>query len=146
MSANAIRERREAIGWTQRQLGDAAGVSDETVRKVEQGKHVRTKTIAAIDAALTEGERHGRSAIADADRPMGGLMGTQSDGDVSVPTSEQNVVRIKAQAIGWELSATYTDAEDRLHALEDISKAWAAMMGGGARTGGNVDDAGDARG
>ncbi len=46
-----------------------------------------------------------------------------------VTRPERNVVRISAQAIGWELSATYTDAEDRVQALEDIAKAWAAMMG-----------------
>lgn len=67
----------------------------------------------------------------DAGQIGGGGM-TKSEGEPRVPDerSEKNVVRISAQAIGWELSATYTDAEDRQRALEDIGKVWSSIMGG----------------
>jgi transcriptional regulator with XRE-family HTH domain len=143
MSANGnpgVRERREALGWTQPELAAAAGLSDETVRKAEQGKYVSAKSLRLIEEALLAGDRStARSALA-------GVSGEGATVTPSVERPERNVVRISAQAIGWELSATYTDAEDRVHALEDIAKAWAAMMGGSGGIGGSSSEDGPGTG
>lgn len=56
MSANDVRERRIALRLTQVRLAALAGVSDETVRKIEQGKPVGPTSIRAVLDALTEKE------------------------------------------------------------------------------------------
>lgn len=43
---NALREAREARGWTQGQLADAIGVSRKTVNTVENGVFVPSTVIA----------------------------------------------------------------------------------------------------
>lgn len=56
MSANTVRERRLALRLTQVRLAALAGVSDETVRKIEQGKPIGPTSLRAVLDALTEKE------------------------------------------------------------------------------------------
>lgn len=51
-----IRKRREALLWTQAALGKRSGFSEETVRKIEAGIHVKPATLQAVLDALTNGE------------------------------------------------------------------------------------------
>lgn len=46
----------------------------------------------------------------------------------NVATGGLNVVTVKARAIGVELTSTYTDAEDRPRALENITRALVELM------------------
>jgi transcriptional regulator with XRE-family HTH domain len=57
-----------------------------------------------------------------------------------VQQGDRQYVRIAAQAVGWELTASYTDADDRRTALADIAEAWRHIMGG---TGDGGSSAGD---
>ncbi len=51
--ARTIIERRKAAGWTQEQLARAAGVRQETVSRLETGKHApHVRTVDRIDLAL----------------------------------------------------------------------------------------------
>ena len=51
--ARTIIERRKAAGWTQEQLARAAGVRQETVSRLETGKHTpNVRTVDRIDLAL----------------------------------------------------------------------------------------------
>jgi DNA-binding XRE family transcriptional regulator len=51
--ARTIIERRKAAGWTQEQLARAAGVRQETVSRLETGKHApNIRTVDRIDSAL----------------------------------------------------------------------------------------------
>ncbi len=51
--ARTIIERRKAAGWTQEQLARAAGVRQETVSRLETGKHSpNVRTVDKIDLAL----------------------------------------------------------------------------------------------
>ena len=53
--ARTIIERRKAAGWTQEQLARAAGVRQETVSRLETGKHApNIRTVDKIDLALTD--------------------------------------------------------------------------------------------
>jgi len=50
---NRIRAARQALGWTQDQLAEAAGVSPRTVHAVEQGHPCRQTTKRLILNALS---------------------------------------------------------------------------------------------
>ncbi|MDG2336185.1 MAG: helix-turn-helix domain-containing protein [Myxococcota bacterium] len=50
---NRIRAARQALGWTQDQLAQAAGVSPRTVHAVEQGKPCRQTTKRCLLNALS---------------------------------------------------------------------------------------------
>jgi DNA-binding XRE family transcriptional regulator len=51
--ARTIIERRKAAGWTQEELARAAGVRQETVSRLETGKHApNIRTVDRIDLAL----------------------------------------------------------------------------------------------
>src|SRR5260370_36473625 len=51
--ARTIIERRKAAGWTQEQLARAAGVRQETVSRLETGKHApNIRTVDKIEFAL----------------------------------------------------------------------------------------------
>jgi DNA-binding XRE family transcriptional regulator len=51
--ACAIIERRKAAGWTQEKLAKAAGVRQETISRLETGKHSpNIRTVDSIDLAL----------------------------------------------------------------------------------------------
>lgn len=53
--ARTIIERRKAAGWTQEQLARAAGVRQETLSRLETGKHApNVRTVDKIDAALNK--------------------------------------------------------------------------------------------
>lgn len=56
MDANETRSRREALLLTQTQLAALAGISDETLRKIEQGKVVRPSNVKRVMDALVEQE------------------------------------------------------------------------------------------
>ncbi len=49
---NRIRAARQALGWTQTNLADRAGVSPRTVHAVEKGRSCRQATKRLILAAL----------------------------------------------------------------------------------------------
>ncbi len=49
---NRIRAARQALGWTQTDLADRAGVSPRTVHAVEKGRSCRQATKRLILAAL----------------------------------------------------------------------------------------------
>lgn len=57
MSANGVRDRRLALMLTQVQLAALAGISDETLRKIEQGKRVSPKNMRRVLDALDREER-----------------------------------------------------------------------------------------
>jgi transcriptional regulator with XRE-family HTH domain len=50
----AIEQRRDALGWTQRDLSDASGVSLTTISAIERGarEHFQSTTLTALDRAL----------------------------------------------------------------------------------------------
>ncbi len=50
---NRIRAARQALGWTQDELADAAGVSPRTVHAVEQGRVCRQTTKRLLLNALS---------------------------------------------------------------------------------------------
>jgi DNA-binding XRE family transcriptional regulator len=51
--ARTIIERRKAAGWTQEQLARAAGVRQETISRLETGKHApNLRTVDRIELAL----------------------------------------------------------------------------------------------
>ncbi len=53
--ANTLARRREAAGWSQRELAERAKVRPETVSRLETGKHAATvTTVDKIDRALKE--------------------------------------------------------------------------------------------
>ena len=49
---NRIRAARQAVGWTQTELADKAGVSPRTVHAVEKGRPCRQSTKRRLLAAL----------------------------------------------------------------------------------------------
>jgi transcriptional regulator with XRE-family HTH domain len=49
-----IRAARGLLGWSQRDLSSAAGVSLSTVKAFESGRDVRVSVMTAIEAALAE--------------------------------------------------------------------------------------------
>jgi ribosome-binding protein aMBF1 (putative translation factor) len=53
--AQQIRRRRQAAGWTQADLAAKAGVRQETISRLEGGKHApNVRTVDKIDRALEE--------------------------------------------------------------------------------------------
>jgi len=53
--ARQIIKRREAVGWTQAELAGRAGVRQETVCRIETGKHAPSiSTVDKLDRALQE--------------------------------------------------------------------------------------------
>jgi len=53
--AQQILRRRQAAGWTQAELAERAGVRQETVSRLESGKHApNIRTVDRIDRALRE--------------------------------------------------------------------------------------------
>lgn len=48
----SIREARAALGWTQEELAERAGVSRPTVARIERGDDVNTATLTRVAAAL----------------------------------------------------------------------------------------------
>lgn len=57
MSANGVRERRTALLLSQVELAALAGISDETLRKIEQGKRVNPANLRRVLDALDQAER-----------------------------------------------------------------------------------------
>lgn len=51
----SLRERREGAGLSADQLGAKAGVSGETIRRIERGENTSTLTQRKIDEALAAG-------------------------------------------------------------------------------------------
>jgi transcriptional regulator with XRE-family HTH domain len=49
-----IRAARGLLGWSQRNLASAAGVSLSTLKAFESGRDVRVSALAAIEAALID--------------------------------------------------------------------------------------------
>lgn len=49
---NAIRKKRETLGWTQEKLADQAGYSDKVIRNVEHGVRTKLQTIRDVCKAL----------------------------------------------------------------------------------------------
>lgn len=47
-----IRAARQALGWTQDELAEKAGISPRTIHAVEQGRHCRQATKRCILSAL----------------------------------------------------------------------------------------------
>jgi transcriptional regulator with XRE-family HTH domain len=58
LMARQILQRRKALGLSQRELAERAGVRNETLCRLETGKHApTTRTIDKIDRALSAEER-----------------------------------------------------------------------------------------
>ena len=49
---NRVREFRSALGWTQQQLADAAGVSRQSINSIECGRYVPSLPLALTFARL----------------------------------------------------------------------------------------------
>lgn len=47
-----IRDARDALGWSQEELADHAGVSRPTIARIERGDDVSTATLVKVSAAL----------------------------------------------------------------------------------------------
>lgn len=56
MDGSEAKQRREALKKSQRELAKIAGISNETVRKFEQGGHVQPESVQAIEVALESAE------------------------------------------------------------------------------------------
>ena len=60
--ARSLIRRRRALGWSQAELARRAGVRNETVNRLERGKHIPTlPTVSKIERALESGERPHKS-------------------------------------------------------------------------------------
>jgi transcriptional regulator with XRE-family HTH domain len=59
---------RAAVGWGVRELSKAAGVSVDTVSRLERGEELLPRTVAAIRSAL---ETAGVQFIGPGDEPQG---------------------------------------------------------------------------
>lgn len=134
---------REALrrkGMSQKALGEATGLDKGTVSAFFTGHRWPTAdTRDGIERALDlpAGTLERVYDGTDPDEPS-----ALSGNPVTVEDVEQGgrkYVRIAAQAVGWELTASYTDADDRRAALADIAEAWRHIMGG---TGDGGADAG----
>ena len=53
MKAAQIRMARAALGWGVRELAEAAGVTANTITRIENGSDAKQSTMDAIEAALT---------------------------------------------------------------------------------------------
>lgn len=112
--------------------------SDDTLAAVDIWYGLAAGTAAQ---AIKEGEWDERAAAPIATPESPDVIETTTDTAytasslhaLSVPgaTVVVNVVRAKAAAVGVEFEATYTDADDRERALQDITKALAAIVRSG---------------
>lgn len=141
-----VREQMRARNIKHRNdLAELAGLNPTTVGTLLNGKRrATTDTTDAVEDALglARGELQAMYDEDQSSQPVGAGLSQSSEAPASVEQTERNVVKVSAQAIGWELSATFTDAADRVRALEDISRAWAAMMGGPGTGGDSSADRG----
>jgi transcriptional regulator with XRE-family HTH domain len=62
--------RRNRLGWKQRALADAAGVSLTTVVQIEKDRGVRTESLRAVLAALDAAEKKPAPRVTSPDRPV----------------------------------------------------------------------------
>jgi transcriptional regulator with XRE-family HTH domain len=83
-TAAEIRRRRVDLMWSQADLGNRAGYSEETIRKIEAGIHVRPKTLQGVLGALDAGEagvvpggQSGRPALNIPEAALEGLSAEQ---------------------------------------------------------------------
>jgi len=56
----SIRARRLTLGLSQRELGRLAGVSGNTIGRMEAGRSARPQSVTAVERILTERERDRR--------------------------------------------------------------------------------------
>lgn len=57
MAGADIRARREALGWSQEQLGERVGTKQQTIQRIETGETKFSRYLTAIDEALSEAEK-----------------------------------------------------------------------------------------
>ncbi len=69
MNAVQMRMARAAIGWGVRELAEKAGVTANTVTRIENGSDAKASTLAAIQAAF---EAAGVVFLADGELKAGG--------------------------------------------------------------------------
>jgi transcriptional regulator with XRE-family HTH domain len=74
LTAAQIRMARAALGWTWRDLSSAAGVSGDTLARLERGEELRERTLAAVREAL---EKAGVAFIEDGAVSEGGGPGVR---------------------------------------------------------------------
>ena len=113
MSTNPLQARRKAAGLSQRELAERTGLSDETIRKAELGRHVAATSLRRIEEALRRAERLSEvpPIVEVIDKGVGSMSG-------------RNVIVIRAAALGVEVETTFTDADDRSRV---IAQTLAAM-------------------
>jgi transcriptional regulator with XRE-family HTH domain len=74
LTAAQVRMARAALGWTWRDLSNAAGVSGDTLARLERGEELKERTIAAIRQAL---EKEGIEFIEEDQTSAGGGPGVR---------------------------------------------------------------------
>lgn len=110
LDGEQLRRRREALHLTQGGLAREAGVSDETVRKAEKGRHIGPSSARGILEALARlevGEAVGPVTVHDR---LGGVSG-------------RGVITVRAAAVGLEIETTYDGEADRTAVLGELLRA-----------------------
>lgn len=118
--AEGVRRAREARGWTQPQLAEAAGLTPNAIWLIENGRtHPRRKTIEALVAALGIEERdlYGGAPPADEVNPPG-LQQMIDEGMADPPPTKPELAELRE--LRWRGEP---DAVAFLYALQAIRRA-----------------------
>lgn len=92
-----VRLRRQRLGWSQEELGTAAGVSKNTVTSIERERGYHVTSLERVHAALDKAERERGLPVGDVPIPKGGARHGSSDAeplDEDVTQYEQDDIPI----------------------------------------------------
>lgn len=90
---DAVKRRRERLGWNIGELADAAGVNRDTVSAIEAGEGFRRSSLTKIENALQSAEDE--AGISAPPAPAAGLVEIEVDGDrivVRGPVTDPDLV------------------------------------------------------
>lgn len=129
MNGTEIRQQREALHLSQRELADRAGISDETLRKIEHerpvGEGSLRRVVAALGMAAAPSVPPHSVEVADRQTPSG-----------------RGVVTVRVAALGVEVETTFDSSEDRARVVAEIMRAVGIDNGEND----NADSGGDSTG
>lgn len=130
-----------AKGLVPKQIADATGLDVDTVTAFLNGQrwpNIDTRQRLEASLGLAAGALQRAYDGSDTDEPS--ELSLEGATVTDVEQGERKYVRIAAQAVGWELTASYTDPDDRRTALADIAEAWRYIMGGTGDGGASAGD------
>lgn len=106
MTQSDVRTRREALLLTQPQLAHLAGISDETLRKIEQGKKVGPTSLRRVLDALAAAEA--------AEAPQPPTVSRVVEGRVVVEPADAATVDLAERTKAWvEMGRALMDEIER---------------------------------